>query len=506
MAAVLPKGDVPLLRKISIPLVLILAFGIVFSPTSAVTSSSNPIASAQNYLVLYSNVSALNLAAVESYDLAILEPSGISSSMLTELKKSDTLLFAYVSALEVESYDSLKLSLLVESDYLHIDGVKQFNSSWNCYSGDARSTHYQDAMIEVVRQRVVEKGYDGVFFDTLDDLESIADATTRSELTSAYRAFLARVKATWPDLLIIQNRAFELYKSGSAASVDGLMYEDVQYQDFATSQWYRNFAADLVRIAGLNDDVILAVSHENAQTNYEFCRDKGWLYYYCPTSNNYMKIETTKYNVDVPGPAASQPTATPTPRPTATPSPKPTATPSPKPTVTPSPRPTATPSPRPTATPSSTPTTAPTPRPTAAPTLAPKTPPTRKPTVTPNRKPMATPTPTTTAVSSTSTPWVRSLQIQTESGFPTGVSAIPMLMGHGIGRMSTGDSDRLGLLSNDMKKSVGGNSGWSPWTSFLYERKETPCFQGGNPSFRLGFLGSFFHSNLNRVLDTLGLL
>ncbi|HEY5467439.1 MAG TPA: hypothetical protein VIL27_10450, partial [Clostridia bacterium] len=125
-------------KKAALFLAFLLMIGIIYPNKSTVSASGNPIFGAQNYIVYYSDVTSANLASISSYDLAILGPSGVNATMLAALKKTDTLLFAYVSAHEIEKYDSLKISLLNESDYLYINGVKQFNSSWDCYSGDPR--------------------------------------------------------------------------------------------------------------------------------------------------------------------------------------------------------------------------------------------------------------------------------------------------------------------------------------------------------------------------------
>lgn len=274
-------------------------FLLAMSIPTPVSAQTAPLASVRDFVVYYGDVSSDNISQITAYDLAVLEPSAIEPNEMTQLKSSSTLLFGYYSVHEVESYDAHKISLMNESDYLFINGVKDYNSKHDCYNGDIRSAHFQEISLQIIKERIVDKGYQGVFLDTLDDIEAISDPILKEELLIGYLQFLDRLNQTFPNLLIIQNRSFNLYLRGSSQSVDAIVYEGFNHTKFETSQYYRNLASQLSATALRDQDIVMAISHTDAEANFQLCQSYRWIYAYCPTSNNYLKLETTRYSISL---------------------------------------------------------------------------------------------------------------------------------------------------------------------------------------------------------------
>lgn len=261
--------------------------------------ADNIISQQKNYLVYYSQVTDSNINNIINYDMAILEPMHINSEQLLLLKNFGTISYAYQSIFEVELYNKEKISLLKEEDYLYINGIKQFNEEYKCYYGDIRSPNYKSVLLNSIEKNVLEKGFDGVFFDTLDDLEYYIDESVREELYKEYISFFKLLKSKYPELSIIQNRAFDLYDIGTATYLDGLMYEDFKYEKFETSEYYNDLVNKLSETSMNTNGVILALSHENPIENFELAKELNWLYYFSPPDNNYLKFEDNIYNVDL---------------------------------------------------------------------------------------------------------------------------------------------------------------------------------------------------------------
>jgi len=264
-----------------------------------VIAQSAPLASVNDFVVFYGDVSAENIPQIISYDLAVVEPSAIDSSEMSQLKSAAILLFGYYSVHEVEPYDTRKISLMNESDYLYINGIKDYNSKYDCFNGDIRSAHFQEISLQIIKERIVDKGYQGVFLDTMDDIEAITDPVLKEELLRGYLGFLDRLNQTFPNLLIIQNRSFSLYLRGSSQSVDAIVYEGFNHTKFESLPYYQNLASQLSEVANRDHDVIMAISHTDAAANFEMCKSFRWLYTYCPTSNNYLKLETNRFSIDL---------------------------------------------------------------------------------------------------------------------------------------------------------------------------------------------------------------
>lgn len=254
-------------------------------------TQDNIIAKQNNYLVFYGQVSESNIENLFKYDLTILEPSNINPEHLKILENKNIISYGYQSIFEVELYNTEKINQLNEDDYLYINGVKQFNEKYQCYYGDIKSENYKDVLLDSVEKNIIEKGFQGVFFDTLDDIEHFIDEPFREELYLGYVEFFKMLKLKYPKLSIIQNRAFDLYSFGSAEYLDGLMFEDLNYENLEKYQDYNELIEKIIDTSEKHNVVVLALSHKNALENYELAKKLNWLYHFNTIDNNYMKLE-----------------------------------------------------------------------------------------------------------------------------------------------------------------------------------------------------------------------
>ncbi len=262
-------------------------------------ANDNIISNQKNYVVFYNKVNNENIKTISKYDMAIIEPTNITSEQLNILKESNTISFAYQSIFEVEPYHKKKVSLLKEEDYLYINGVKQFNEEYQNFYGDIKSTNYQNVLLDSIDKNVVQKGFEGVFFDTLDNIQHYIDEPFREELYLGYISFFKKVRSKYPNLSIIQNRAFDFYNFGSAEFLDGLMYEDLKYETLENSKYYNELIDELIDTSEKHNVIILALSHDNPLKNYQLAKELNWLYHFNPPDNNYMKLETTIYDIKI---------------------------------------------------------------------------------------------------------------------------------------------------------------------------------------------------------------
>lgn len=264
----------------SIITLLILLIGLVIF-LRLISFNKNILSKQKNYIITYDGITDSDIRSMAAYDMAILEPLNVTTKQIASLKKENTITYGYQSIFEVERYNHEKISLLEDEDYLYIDEVKQFNQYYQCYYGDIRSPHYREVLLDSIEKNVIEKGFNGVFFDTLDDIEYFIEKPVKTELFMGYIEFFKLLNTKYPNLSIIQNRAFKLYTLGSAAYVDGLMYEDLKYQVLESSQtyeYYNNLIQKLSKTAEENNGVILALSYEELEKNHELAKKLGWLW------------------------------------------------------------------------------------------------------------------------------------------------------------------------------------------------------------------------------------
>ncbi|MGB5824636.1 MAG: endo alpha-1,4 polygalactosaminidase, partial [Proteocatella sp.] len=171
----------------------------------------NIILKQRNYIIYYNKINDENIHNIYYYDMAIIEPTNVTSKQLRVLNKYNTLTYGYQSIFQVEPYNREKVDSLNENDYLYINGVKKLNEEYQCYYGDIRSDNYKNVLLSSIEKNIIQKGFDGVFFDTLEDIEHLIDKPFREDLYAGYIEFFKLLKTKYPKLSIIQNRAFDLY-------------------------------------------------------------------------------------------------------------------------------------------------------------------------------------------------------------------------------------------------------------------------------------------------------
>ncbi len=154
------------------------------------------------------------------YDWIILDQD---SSYIEELKDKFYLrkrakLIAYISLGEIEKH----------RDYFEL--ISKFaigeNPMWKSLIADLRDSEYLNFIIDVVAERIVEKGFDGFFLDTLDSYKLVADSKDFPKFEEAIVYFVERLRKKYPDKLIILNRGFEVIDRVHK-HIDGVVVESL---------------------------------------------------------------------------------------------------------------------------------------------------------------------------------------------------------------------------------------------------------------------------------------
>lgn len=180
------------------------------------------------YQIFYGTLSEKIIEDMKtSYQLVILDSLYVSPAHIESLQSAGVLVYGYISLGDIESSDLYFLNKIKPGDYLMVDG-KRVHSGWN-NMGDIRKTHYKSLLMENIQRRIIDKGFDGVFFDTIEYYEdtSLAGGQKNSdELVAETIQFIKKVKETYPGLSLFQNRGFKILDQGSKTYVDAVLYED----------------------------------------------------------------------------------------------------------------------------------------------------------------------------------------------------------------------------------------------------------------------------------------
>lgn len=145
----------------------------------------------------------ISYANVGAHDYIILEPDNVSPythGFKTYKKK----IYAYVSLGETVSSRTYASEIRPEWK------LKQ-NRLWNSTVMDVSNDAYHEFIYDKVIQPLVDKGYENIFFDTLDAYQSVAATAQENE---KYRLglirFIKKLKHRFPTMKLILNRGFEI--------------------------------------------------------------------------------------------------------------------------------------------------------------------------------------------------------------------------------------------------------------------------------------------------------
>lgn len=166
------------------------------------------------------------LKELSEFDLVIIEPLAHPKESIEFLKKNNTLVIGYISILEIDA-SSETLLLLKEEDYLTIDSERKMNSEYNNYIMDLRSKRWKSLLINKIGDLIANKHYDGIFLDTIADIEHFNfDSDLRKVLIAEYVKLLMELRKYFPDHIFIQNNGAGQIIESSAKLINGLMLEN----------------------------------------------------------------------------------------------------------------------------------------------------------------------------------------------------------------------------------------------------------------------------------------
>ncbi len=203
--------------------------------------AKNPLLSIRTAAACYSEDENYIRNLASHLDLIILQTRFLDLKFDEEISKK-TLVAGYVSVLE---FDGEKSDL---EKYGLKKAVLGKNGNWGSYIMDINDLNYQNYVLKQV-QAVFDTGAQGVFLDTIDDVENYP------QLKPGTIKFLKALHEKYPDKFFIMNRGFDVLDS-VADDIQGILFEDFgTYYDFGKKcyrvfskgdlQWIENMARKL---------------------------------------------------------------------------------------------------------------------------------------------------------------------------------------------------------------------------------------------------------------------
>ena len=250
--------------------------------------NKNPLNHVDSYRVFYGRPEKDYKNSFKTYDLLILEPFFYAEEDLKELKaENNQLYFGYLSIMEVSHWDADLLERMDQNDYLEINGKRYKKDGSVNFIGDIRSKSYRKLLMTLIEKRIIDKGFQGVFLDTVDwiDYFGYSDKELSEGFKEAYEVFLKEVNQTYPDLLMIQNRSFDTYESFAKNYVHGIMWENFDYKKMFNEDLPRTI--DLMKNKWIYGNQVLTISHQDYEKNSHWSKRLSWVF--MPSYNSYSR-------------------------------------------------------------------------------------------------------------------------------------------------------------------------------------------------------------------------
>jgi polysaccharide biosynthesis protein PelA len=225
------------------------------------------------------------LGTPEAYDrlrhesLVILELRQWEPSALASLREGKTKIYGYLPVMESPAWNEQRIQRLTDEDYWLQDEQRVRFHNWDSFLMDLRSPSYRRLLLEEWEEMQAGWPLDGIFLDTVGDIEEYISESLQTEVSRAYRAFLSVAATRYPSLQLIQNRGFSQLETCSSL-LDAILWEDWRADwtrdDLYASRWI-NQLRKLQRERNLT---VYATSSTASPENQKSANKLGFLHRY----------------------------------------------------------------------------------------------------------------------------------------------------------------------------------------------------------------------------------
>lgn len=212
-------------------------------------------------------------------DLVIVEPIEMQQKYISAAQQKGTLVYGYINAMEGDKWNKELYHQFEKDDfYQDENGNKMYFEQWDSYMMDMTSDHYQEILLEEIDQQIVQKGLDGVFLDTVGNIDSYIPSDEQKEQNKAMREFMKKIKDRYNGLSIGQNWGMDTLIQFTAPYVDFIMWEDFSYEKVAKDEWALEKMEQLQKLKERDGIQVLAIGFKDEAKSKELAKKYGFKY------------------------------------------------------------------------------------------------------------------------------------------------------------------------------------------------------------------------------------
>lgn len=252
------------------------------SKHSSAQSGQSTLQQVKNYKIYYSAPTDRILKKLRSYDLVVIEPQLYTKEQIQYLQQNGTIVLGYISVMETPTWNKQRLELLADSDYFKRSGARVHYEQWDSYLMDIASVHYHKVLMDEMERQVNSKGMNGVFFDTVGNIDNEHlenNAAIYKKQLDGLLAFLDKSDRKFPNLLMVQNWGMETIQH-THKYMDGFMWEGFDYNEVSTDEWAQNQISKLKKIQQMGKTQIMTVSTKLERKSKNYAEKFNFLHYH----------------------------------------------------------------------------------------------------------------------------------------------------------------------------------------------------------------------------------
>ena len=235
-----------------------------------------------------------NVMALGNYDCVIIEPSRFSDEDILRLKDRGTLVIGYVTVMEIGPIHKEQWAALREEDFLHRDGKRIEKADYNTFLLDLNSARWRSLLHQEVGRMLTQRGFDGIFLDTIGDVEDYGLPDSVSQIEAA-SDIVAGLRRWFPDAIIMQNNGLEVLCLHTAPYLDAITWENPPVSEKMSRAWVRLIAERLDALARTHGVTIMTLYDRSEVLprkewilRRRFADEHGYLSYFAPT--HYLSL------------------------------------------------------------------------------------------------------------------------------------------------------------------------------------------------------------------------
>lgn len=166
------------------------------------------------------------ISKLKGFDLVIVEPKGQCKESIQALKEAGCKVLGYISVTEAALWQIEEYGL-IEDDFVKVEGKTAMNAEYGNVIVSLQAIRWREALDEDINYVMTQMGMDGLFFDTVSNLEreGLTPAQANGEM-SALVHYMGLIRQRYPEALFVQNNGIVSVLPETAPFLDGLLLEN----------------------------------------------------------------------------------------------------------------------------------------------------------------------------------------------------------------------------------------------------------------------------------------